>query len=592
MNLKIDQLGVCENLTGRTVRFSLLIRPEDQAIFDLRGRVCAVFEVDTTGSRVDKNALSKIAEDIFLQNYFVKHFINNEGGFKEVLRKIEDHFQTLEVKEVSFAAVAVLKDYLYMARKGSCSLVFYRSNTLFDIKGITADTGKLQFSSGMALEGDVLGLTAGHLERDDSFKDFLTRLQALDPVKNVAVFLYFEEESRVMPPVSKWQSKLDIWLQARSKAIYVKSNGQKIKKSLWWKITLIFLMGLFLAGTVFTVYKSRQDKRSALVSQVLGENTARLEEAQDLAGLNNQKARDILTQVSANLTEAQKLAGKDQKAQIDIIFQKMEALFDRVNNVTRLGDSELFYDLGLKETGVLGRFVCDLASGLAVVDNSNRLWWLKLSDDVLKVDSLVEKSYPALQKMVCSEEAVYLASGDFVDQVSLSEDKVELLENILGEKEGFKGYADFSEYMDNLYFLKPSSNQIVKFVLGKDGFGEAVNYLDDDQSVSSGMGLVVDGDVYVGGRESVSKYTSGRQVDWELLNALSSDRELAKIYTNSSLSNLYILNRVVGEIWIFNKEGYYQGLVRLNNNETIDDFAVGNGFLTVLSGSKLYRVAL
>jgi len=605
MNLKIEQIGTQEKLSGRIVRFSLLIRPEDQTVFSLRGRVCAVFEVDTTGAQVEKSTLKKIAEDIFLQNYFTASFLSNEGGLKETLKKIGEHFEGLKVKQVSFVTVVILQDYIYMARKGNCCLAYYRSGNLLSVKGITADTGKLQFTSGLVTEGDVLGLTAGHLERDADFKGFLKRLQALDPVKSVAVFLYFEKDAPIKPlaastpPDSNYhlfatlRSRLDLWKQDRSKAIYIKSNGvkarQKAKKG--WRMLLLFLIILLIGSTVFTIYKTRQRRRALLLGSVLGQSALRIAEAEDLLGLNNQKARDILEGIKKDLSEAQGLADKDQKEEVEQVEIRVAQLMDKANNVTRLGEENIFYDLGLKDPEAVGKSICSVSEGLFVADKRGRLWFLNTADNI-EVDILGDKTYPALAGAACGDDLAYMATIDSIDKVSFSAGNFSVTEGILGENKPTAGFSDFCEYADNLYFLEGGSGQIIKFIANAQGYSSGDSYLKEGQAATGGISLAIDGDVYVANKEAVDKYTAGSKTPWEAEGAPSSPRDFAKVYTSSSLDSLYLLNQASNEIWIFNKEGYYQGLAVLENNAPINDFSVEEATLFVLSGSKVYRAEL
>jgi hypothetical protein len=598
MNLKIDQIGTEEKLDGRIVRFSILQRPEDQDLFALRGRIAAVFEVDTTGSGVDKLSLKKIAEDIFLQHYFSKDFQNNEGVFKESLNKISTHFKDLGLSKVGFAAVAVLDDLIYVARKGNCGIPFFRNSVLEDIKGITADIGKVQAASGKALEGDVLCLTASVLERDDNLQDFLKRLQALDPTKNVALFLYFEKErlpQRPQPKRSWLESKLDIWKQSRSKAIYVRPNGKSKpegKKAAALKIAAGVLLFGLAASTMYTIYKTRLERRAQLFNKVLGESASRLTEAEEMVGLNNEKARKIIDEVTLELESNIKLAAKAQKEEIDSLLDRLSDLKDRANNVIRVGEGNLYYNLTLRDMGAEGSKLCAVGDGVAVVDKSGKIWFLKREDSEFESYIYKEKSFSTVVDIMCTGSSMFLASSTFVDKLSLDDGEFSLDEGLFEGSEDYRGFSSVQDYLDNLYFLKQQDNQILKYTAGDEGYSDPDNYLKEGEKIAGAVSFAIDGNVYIASQNDVTRFEGGVEVVWDFRGVPEDDKDFSKIYTDSGLDEIFVLNRAVNQVWVINKEGFYVRQFRIEGDSPIDDFAVGSGVLYILSGSKIYETSL
>lgn len=604
LNLKIDQIGTEEKLEGRVIRFSLLIRPEDQETYILRGRIAAVFEVDTTGSKVEKSSLKKIAEDIFLQHFFVKDFVSTEGVFKESLDRIREHFKGLNVQSVSFSAVAILHDLIYLARVGDCGLAYFRSGNFLEIKGLTNDTQKLQSFSGRVLGGDVLVLTASILERDNFLNDFLKRLQNLDPTKTVAVFLYFEEGAPMLTPTplsngnnksnpqGKLLSKIDIWKQSRSRSVYIKQGSSLHKKSsrLSKILSMIFLLG-FIVSVVYTIYKSRLDKRSALLGAVLGENTQKISEAEGIIGLNNEKARQSLKEVLDSLEESKKIATKERSADLDILIAQVKNLLDKANNVVKVGEDKLYYDVTFKDASALGHKLCVSGDNLILLQQSGKLLFLNKKDGEMTVNEFNEKIYPTLPTISCENDSVFLAGESFVDKIVFGEETT-LTSDILDADNTFSGFADFVPYGGNLYFLKPSSNEILKYQSSANGFGKSANYLEEGESVQDTLSLAIDGNIYANTTATIKRYQAGSEVFWELKNLPEGSTDFSTIYTDSDVNDVFVLNKALGQIWVFNKDGFYLRQIRLDSGSSISDFALGSGYIYLLSGSKIYSLQL
>jgi hypothetical protein len=608
MNLKIDQIGAEEKLEGRLVRFSLLNRPEDQKIYFLRGRLAAVFEVDTTGSGVDKLSLKKIAEDILLQHYFSHDFLSAEGAFKEAFSQIEEHFKKLGIEKMSFAAAAVLQDLVYVARKGECGVVFFRNSSLEELKGITADSSKMQTSSGKALEGDILVLTAGAMEKENSLEDFLGKLQKIDPTKNIALFLYFEAEKNDLDRVQRapslesrltwWHSRLDLWRQGRAQAIYIKplDNGMKRSshQSLYFKVVIAALLILLGLSTFYTIYKTRKERRGAMLGLVLGESRSRLDEAESLVGLNNEKARKIVSETKLKLEEGKKLASKAEKERIEGLLAALAEISDRANNVAKAEPTNLHYDLTLKEPGSMGRLICFIGEKTVVLDSSGRIWFVsKQEDGSLKVEIFSDKSFPNVQALLCADDKVFIMKQDNLNQLTIgATGEVTLAEGLLGEAKDFIGFSALAAYFGNLYFLKPSEQKILKYTASGSAFSLAGNYLSEGEDITGAVYLAIDGNVYTASGTQVKRFEGGQQVLWDLKNLPSKEANYTKVVTSPEMSEIYLLNQAVNQIWVFNKDGFYMRQVKLADGGRIDDFTVGNDSLFVLSGSKIYKLSL
>lgn len=605
MTLKIDQIGIQEGYSGRIVRFSLLVRPEDQEVFILRGRLAAVFEVDTTGSKAEKGSLRKIAEDIFLQNYFTKSFVSNEGSIKDSLRQIEEHFENLEIKSVSYSVAVVLADLAYLARKGECSVAYFRGGQLLEIKGITGDTSRLQFFSGKVVGGDVVGLVSGTMKKDNSLQEFLKQMQSLDPTKNVALFLYVQEESLVIKHggVSKLpekkgikaylNSRLDSWEQKRSQGVYIRSDSKKvihqsIKRT--QKIIILLLGVLLIGSSIYTIYKTRLNKRAELLGSVLGESSQKMAEAEDLIGLNNEKARLIIEELEKNINSSKALAEGDQVSFVNQTLSQLQALRDRANNVSRIKEEDIYYDLSLKKPGSVAAAICGVGSTIYLSDTVGKIWSISLEDTKLSAEIFDSKSYPTLQNLVCAEESVYIASADFVDKLATDKADFTLENNILRENKEFKGFTDFKEYLGNLYFINSGSNSILKYSETNGNFNEPINYLLENQSLHNGYLIAINGSVYAAGESSVGMYLSGEKQEWEVKNLPGSNIKYSKMYLGGTPESLYLLNQATNEIWYFNKEGFYQGLFTFE--KPITDFYVSADSIYILSGSGIYKRAL
>jgi len=256
-----------------------------------------------------------------------------------------------------------------------------------------------------------------------------------------------------------------------------------------------------------------------------------------------------------------------------------------------VGEDQLFYDLSLREAAQ-GKALCATENGVALVDGGGKVWVLERIDGDFQSHIFADKAFPTLVDLVCSDSNITLASSGFVDQLAWDGEQFKLSENVLKDSEDFKGFVDVFNYLGNWYFLKPSSNEIVKYTVSDDEFTTAGNYLKDSESIVGARSLAVNGNLYLSVGDKIKRFEGGVEVLWSLKGQPEGGEDFTIIYTDSDLDEIFVLNAALNQIWVFNKEGFYVKQIRLVDNAVISDFALKSGIFYILSGSKIYETTL
>jgi hypothetical protein len=100
-----------------------------------------------------------------------------------------------------------------------------------------------------------------------------------------------------------------------------------------------------------------------------------------------------------------------------------------------------------------------------------------------------------------------------------------------------------SFYESRVYFLDIKSNQIYRSNKGGSGFSTPSAWIKDSTDVRSAVSLTVDGSIFCLKKTGEAiKLTSGQRQSWSLAAIEPALSEADKIWTNTTINKLYILD--------------------------------------------------
>jgi hypothetical protein len=153
--------------------------------------------------------------------------------------------------------------------------------------------------------------------------------------------------------------------------------------------------------------------------------------------------------------------------------------------------------------------------------------------------------------------------------------------------------AAFSKF---LYFLDPAADQIWKYERRDSGFTMPEGWIADGTDISKGVDFVIDGSVFVLTSEGeIIKFHRGAKADFTLKDLPEGKLSGDRLYTDESLSQIFVLDRGQKRIYILDKtdtEAVYNKQVILENTEPVVDIYAREGRLFVLGEQKIYEVKL
>jgi hypothetical protein len=114
-------------------------------------------------------------------------------------------------------------------------------------------------------------------------------------------------------------------------------------------------------------------------------------------------------------------------------------------------------------------------------------------------------------------------------------------------------------YLTYLYIIDSANRQIYRYPRAENGFGEKINWLQDDIDFENITGMAIDGNLYLSKKDSVIKLFNRKIQNFELKK--DADSSIDKIFTDEDTISLYVLDKTNGELDKYGKEGNKQAFV-------------------------------
>lgn len=162
--------------------------------------------------------------------------------------------------------------------------------------------------------------------------------------------------------------------------------------------------------------------------------------------------------------------------------------------------------------------------------------------------------------------------------------------------ENWKGASDMASYLDYLYLLCPSENQIYRYFKTYSGYSKGYPYLLAGQNIDLGeaKSIAISDFVYVLVGGKIVKFSQGSLVDFAIKDLEPKLKNPTKIYTRWNLENLYLLEPEEKRIVVLSDDGSFVKQYRS------DLFSEAKGLwveekdkkIYLLSGNKIYQFDL
>lgn len=552
---------------------------------------------------------------------FTNHKEINLDVVKDLLNQISKTENTLNL------IVGLLdKDNLYLGSFQQGIAYMVRGEKLGKI--LTAGN----IASGEVMEGDVIILysedlntiidqtkrktlfTKGNLEviKDELFAQVLDKPETYGKaVLLISIGGWKEEESlleippvivpqEVLPP-QKESEKITLWARVMTGIKLLKIKWQqaairpetKSKKNL---LTVAIILILLLTSSIFfNISHTRNSKKTAELNQVMELVTQQYDEAVSLIDLNSVRSRELLSTGKLSLSPFLNQFSKDsaERKKVQEWLDKIAAAETTAYKIFKLTAVPLFFDLNLIKKDGTGTKITNFNETTAILDSQNKTIYSLQTDskkaEVVAGGDIVKDA----GTLTIHGTNIYLLNSDGIVVIDV---KSKTSKIVVKKDDKWGNIKSIASYGGNLYLLDSQNHAIWKYIATDFGFSARSNYLNPDVRVNfaSAETLVIDGSIWVGRENEILKFAKGLGEDFSFKGISDSIQNVTNFYTSDSDKYLYLLDKPLSRIVVFDKDGVYQSQYQWDDLKTSDGIIASESEkkIFVMIGSKIYAIDL
>jgi len=379
----------------------------------------------------------------------------------------------------------------------------------------------------------------------------------------------------------------------KEKSFYIQDQQKKKKAKKTTLTVALILIFLLVLSVVLGVRKRSASKQTKVVKELKEKVDYKYQQALSLSELNPLRARSLLKEAKEMVDDSiDQIDNQEDKKEIVELAQLVDQALEKVAREYKVEKGEVFLDLGLAREDFKGsQWQVDEGSLFILDQQKKTVLKVEAESKSTEVVAGGEKLADSQLIGVTNNRLFVLTSAKLL---VIDIEKGELVDQ--KEIDNGEGLVDLVGFLTNAYLLDKQNNQIWKYRGIDGGLGSKSGFLTVEADLSQSASLAIDGAVWLlfsDGR--ISKFVRGKKDHFVVSGLDKPLAEGAKIYTDPSLDNLYILDRKNTRVAVISKEtGEYQAQYFWPGIAGIVDLAVfkEQKLILLLSGERIYQLEI
>lgn len=350
-------------------------------------------------------------------------------------------------------------------------------------------------------------------------------------------------------------------------------NTFKDRKRRPYLLVVVAVIILTILGlSINAKRQNSQNKMNLLEAQNILKEAETLQKEAKLAGMSNdqEKARNLYTEAIQKAESVVSNTITRQPAE-DILKISYEEL-DKLTATTRFSNLTQLAELDKEPKAVF------VISGEVYLITKDEIYKTTLSGGKPQKVASLPKNNGEFQFGTASSQSLYLyTSSQKVYSFNLTNEKI----NLLSVKDGnWETANSMAYYAGNIYLLDGIIGQIYRHSVDGDSIGKGETYINSPSiDIKDSKSIAIDGSIYVlRANGEVVELQKGRLVDFSLKDLPTPNSKMesvAKIYTDTDITSIYILDLGQKRIVEFDKDGKYVHQYALPTDfNDIKDFSI------------------
>lgn len=559
-----------------------------------------LLEIITDGSILASHLGKSVLDQILGKaNVFT---VKNKEAVKELLESL---------KGISFVKTVIIglisESDIYLGCLGKGQVVMVRGEDFGTVvSGGFISTGQISLNDRLIFHSDRLAQIIGgpvieKLYRTQNIEDFHEDLAAImssdKKFIGCAVLALSVSENKYLP-VKNSAKKISLKLSpyfSDVKNIILNYYSQKTARQKIFLIAIFVLSLFFVINTASGFYRQRNSQKIKLLNESLEIVNSQYDEAHNLIELNPVRSRELLA--GSKLTVSQLLTGTKKNSRehkmLSEWFEKISALEVSAYKIFKLTAVPLYFDVSLTKSGGKADDIAAYKQTKVILDRQNKTVYFldtqnKQSSVLAGSENVKNGTHIAVHgnfAFVLNEDGIYTIDIEKKEaQKSVNKD------DKWGEIVALNAFAG------NLYLLDRKNNAIWKYVATDNGLSERRSYI--NQGVPAKLGnmdkMAIDGSVWVSGEDEIIKYTGGNLGQFSFQGFGDAISGIDAISTSDSEKNIYLLDKSLKRIIVFDKEGLYHSQYQWDSLKDAQNIVASEeeGKIYVLIGNKIYAIEI
>lgn len=402
----------------------------------------------------------------------------------------------------------------------------------------------------------------------------------------VSVYAQAEEDK------PSWD-KVKRFISLTSSGLRETDEEAKSKRTL---LSIAVVLILLLTASIFlNINHSSSGKKNERLAEIISLVSHQYEEAVSLIDLNPVRARELLStsklSLAALLSEFPK--NSNQYKEINDWLGKLSAQEVVAYKIYKLTQVPIFYDISLIKQGGMGEKIVYYGESKAILDTKNKAVY-SLSTKTKKAEIIAgSDTIKDAQAVDIHGKNIYILNSDGVVQVDIPSKTAKIA---IKRDEKWGDIAAAAAFGGNIYLLDRKNNTIWKYIATDFGFSARTTYLNPDVRVNfaGSTKMVVDGSVWVLQSGNILKFSRGLGEQFSFKGISDAIPNIASFTTSEEEHFLYMLDKTLSRIVVFDKDGNYQSQYSWDELKNASDLVASEDEkkIFVLSGSKIYAIEI
>ena len=379
---------------------------------------------------------------------------------------------------------------------------------------------------------------------------------------------------------------------SKLEAIILRIKGDSSRGRMLMLGIVVLLLVIFIWSVVLG---NKRRVRENFIKEVKQQELiidGKLAEAKDLAQTDTTQSLGLLEESKVIYASLDKDAKEKKLSDIKELAELKNVVARTEKNIkkSKEGKATEFYDLNLIEKGTEATKMYLDDDVMALLDTGRGYVHL-VSVEKKSVDSRKSSEAKKGQFVALHNGEPYIF-GETIGIVKITDENK--TEKLVPTDKDWQSIRDFWMYSGNIYLLAAGNDEVYKYLVGEEGYSKKTSYFGGGQSLNldKATALSIDGALYIANGENVSKYVTGSRDSFSV-TIPDKDVDFEDMYADANTSNVYLLDKDSGRIFIISKDGDFRKQISASILSQADDFVVveDEGAL-VLVKDKIYKVEL